>query len=150
MTFELHPFLPLPTAPTFQPQPHLYMSYANSYLVSPLSLINSTKRNIVLRLTLRRGTLSPTNDSMIILSPPLRCLQNPRYSGSRMCNYGYSSCTYHSTSPTFLDEFKFVLPDSLDGHKQGDLCIVVEVFHVKVKESTKRKKVRRSKLDNVV
>jgi hypothetical protein len=53
-------------------------------------------------------------------------------------------------SPTILDEFKFVLPDSLDGHKQGDLCIVVEVFHVKVKESTKRKKVRRSKLDNVV
>ena len=119
------------------------MSYANTYIVSPLALVNPTKRNIVLCITLRRGTLSPTNDSMILLSKPLKRLINPRSVGPRMCQYGYSSCTYHSTSPTFPDEFKFSLPDSLEGHKEGDLCIVAEVFHVRVKESTKRKKSKR-------
>ena len=109
------------------------MNYSNALLVYPLHLFNSVKRNIVIRVTLRHGCISSENDSEITLSPPIAALQNNRR-GPRLASYAYSSCNYHSINPSFLDEFIFSLPNTLDPH----LCLVAEVYHVRVKDTVKR------------
>ena len=122
-----------------------YTSFCNELICQPRLLHNCVKRNIVVKVELRRLQWSETVNSYVALpSGDGPSIHNSRR-GSYLVNEGYTSCAYHTLNPAFMDDFKIKLPLALEGsktedsgkHENGRLILLFSVLNITVKGKKK-------------
>ena len=123
----------------------LYTSFCNELICQPRLLHNCVKRNIVVKVELRRLKWSEWVKAYVALpSGNGPSIHNARR-GPYLVNAGYTSCAYHTLNPAFMDDFKIKLPLALEGAKGGDtssgdpgrLVLLFSVLNITVKGKKK-------------
>ena len=122
-----------------------HTSFCNELLCQPLLLQNSSKRNITVKVEVRKLHFCGERKSYVATSLQGPAIHNNRR-GPFLVNEAYTSCAYHTVDPHFLDEFKIKLPFNLaedlsersaNGAGNGKLIIFFSVYNVSVKEKKK-------------
>ena len=123
-----------------------HTSFCNELICQPLSLQNSSKRNIIVKIEIRK--LEFCVKRKVYIATSLRSgpsIHNNRR-GPFLVHEAYTSCAYHTVDPHFLDEFKIKLPfNSIDessdtkpkGIDDGKLIILFSVYNLNVKAKKK-------------
>lgn len=123
-----------------------HTSFCNELLCQPLLLQNSSKRNITVKVEIRK--LNFCGERKLYIASSLRsgpAIHNNRR-GPFLVYEAYTSCAYHTVDPHFLDEFKIKLPFNLteglsdmsaDDANDGKLIILFSVYNVSVKAKKK-------------
>lgn len=123
----------------------LYTSFCNELICQPRLLHNCVKRNIVVKVELRRLKWSEWVKAYVALpSGNGPSIHNARR-GPYLVNAGYTSCAYHTLNPAFMDDFKIKLPLALEGANGGDtssgdpgrLVLLFSVLNITVKGKKK-------------
>lgn len=122
-----------------------YTSFCNELICQPRLLHNCVKRNIVVKVELRRLQWSEWVKSYVALpSGHGPSIHNSRR-GPYLVNEGYTSCAYHTLNPAFMDDFKIKLPLALEGSNTEDsgknessrLVLLFSVLNITVKGKKK-------------
>ena len=120
-----------------------YTSFCNELICQPRLLHNCVKRNIVVKVELRRLKWSEWVKSYVAIpSGDGPSIHNSRR-GPYLVNEGYTSCAYHTLNPAFMDDFKIKLPLALDGSnaedsgENGRLVLLFSVLNITVKGKKK-------------
>ena len=123
----------------------LYTSFCNELICQPRLLHNCVKRNIVVKVELRRLKWSEWVKAYVAFpSGNGPSIHNGRR-GPYLVNAGYTSCAYHTLNPAFMDDFKIKLPLALEGANGGDtssgdpgrLVLLFSVLNITVKGKKK-------------
>jgi len=120
-----------------------YTTFCNELICQPRLLHNCVKRNIVVKVELRRLKWSELMKSHIALpsgnGPSIHNLRR----GPHLVNEEYTSCAYHTINPAFMDDFKIKLPLVLEESGGGDrsdhgrLVLLFSVLNITVKGKKK-------------
>ena len=122
-----------------------YTSFCNELICQPRLLHNCVKRNIVVKVELRRLQWSEWVKAYVALpSGHGPSIHNSRR-GPYLVNEGYTSCAYHALNPAFMDDFKIKLPLALEGSnteesgekENGRLVLLFSVLNITVKGKKK-------------
>ena len=118
---------------------HVYFhtSFCNELILGPRCLHNCTKRNITIKIEIRRLEFNEDMNSLLAILPESPMIHNNRR-GPFLVNESYTSCAYHKVDPKFTDDFKIKLPLYLQNKcshddDDGKLVAFFSVYNVSVK-----------------
>lgn len=109
-------------------EPTMHTSITNELLCLPRKLHHCSKRNVVIQCRLVECIWKPHSRSVIAMPLTSPGIHNTRR-GNVLVDEVFTTCSYHTIDPHFLDEFKIKLPLVLD----RKLSILFSVYHVHVK-----------------
>lgn len=112
-------------------EPFFFTSYSNDLLCRPHRIHNCSKRNIVIKMEVRKVEWDPISSVYIAL--PARPVIHNQRRGDFLVSHAFSGCAYHVSDPLWLDEFKLKLPTVLDDNDM----LLFSAYNVSVKGKRK-------------
>jgi hypothetical protein len=120
---------------TSDSEPYFHTSFCNELLCTPRLVHNCPKGNIVTKIELREVQWDEDLNSHVARLPEYGpCIHNQRR-GPVFVNYAFTSCSFSSTTVSFLSEFKVKLPLTLcvPGNPLVRFALLFSVYHVEIK-----------------
>jgi hypothetical protein len=117
---------------------HFHTSFCNELILGPRIIRNCSKRNITIKIEIRRLLFSEDLNSFLAILPESPMIHNNRR-GPFLVNQSYTPCAYHKVDPQFMDNFKVKLPLNLMSHNRslhnddGKLVAIFSVYNISVK-----------------
>ena len=116
-------------------EPYFHTSFCNELLCTPRLVHNCPKGNIVTKIELREVQWDEELNSHVARLPEFGpCIHNLRR-GPVLVNEAFTSCSFASTTVSFLSEFKVKLPLTLcvPDNPLARFALLFSVYHVEIK-----------------
>ncbi len=115
----------------------IHTSFSNELILSPRCLLHSSKRNITVKIEVRRLAYNQEMNCLTASLPETPMIHNTRR-GPFLIHETFLPCACNKVDPKFIDDVKIKLPlrfqsQSYDTSDDGDLVAFFSVYNVAVK-----------------
>lgn len=115
----------------------IHTSFSNELILSPRCLLHSSKRNITVKIEVRRLAYNQEMNRLTAILPETPMIHNSRR-GPFLVHETFLPCACHKVDPKFIDDVKIKLPlwfqsQSYDSSDDGNLVAFFSVYNVSVK-----------------